>query len=244
MSNIKLIALDMDGTLLNDDGIVTEYTKGVIEQALAQDIHVVLSTGRALPLCYPFAEELKLSSYIIASNGAEIWTVQKELLERHTIDASIIEYLWKVGVQKDHRMWLVAADEVFTGQKAPNNFHDYEWLKMGYGSLTEADKKDLLSEFEKKIDQIEVTNSSLTNLEVNKKGVHKAAAIRSICKRMNITMDEVLAAGDSVNDLKMIEQVGVGVAMANAQDIIKQAADYITVSNNEDGVAKAIERFL
>lgn len=244
MINVKLIALDMDGTLLNDEGIVTDYTKSVIEQALAKNIHVVLSTGRPLPLCYPFAEELNLSSYIISSNGAEIWTVQKELLERHTMDGSLMEQLWDIGTKKDHHMWIVATEELFIDQNKPVNFQEYEWLKIGYGQLNEREKRELLLELEKKETQIEITNSSLTNLEVNKGGVNKAAAIQSICKRMNISMNEVLAAGDSLNDLKMIQQVGIGVAMENAQQVIKQSADYITDSNNDDGVAKAIERFI
>src|SRR5690625_89141 len=244
MKNIKLIALDMDGTLLNDEGIVTGYTKDVIQEALAQDIHVVLTTGRPLPLCYPFAEELNLSSYIISSNGAEIWTVQKELLERHSMDALLMENLWDIGIKRNHHMWVVATDKLFLDQNKPDNFYDYEWLKIGYGQLNKLEKEELLFELEKKEDQIEVTNSSLTNLEVNKGGVNKAAALKSVCKRINISMNEVLAAGDSLNDLKMIEQVGVGVAMENAQELIKQSADYITETNNNDGVAKAIERFL
>jgi|SRR5690625_2314228 len=244
MKNVKLIALDMDGTLLNDEGIVTEYTKSVIEQALAKNIHVVLSTGRPLPLCYPFAEELNLSSYIISSNGAEIWTVQKELLERHTIDANLMEQLWDIGTEKDHHMWIVATEELFIDQNKPDNFQQYEWLKIGYGQLNEKEKRELIIELEKKDDLVEITNSSLTNIEVNKGGVNKAVAIESICKKINISMDEVLAAGDSLNDLKMIEQVGIGVAMENAQQVIKQSADYITESNNNNGVAKAIERFI
>src|SRR5690625_1031666 len=186
MSNIKLIALDMDGTLLNDEGIITEYTKDVIKQALTENIHVVLSTGRPLPLCYPFAEELKLSSYIVTSNGAELWTVQKELLERHTIESSLMEKLWDLGIKRNHHVWVIAADELFLDQHKPENFNDYEWLKIGYGQLNEQQKEELLSAFEKKKDLIEVTNSSLTNLEVNKKGVNKAAAIRSICNRVGI----------------------------------------------------------
>ena len=79
---------------------------------------------------------------------------------------------------------------------------------------------------------------------MTKTGVHKANAIQSLCTRLEINMEEVMAIGDSLNDLKMIEQVGLGIAMKNAQQKVLEAADYITATNNEDGVAKAIEKFV
>src|SRR5699024_2110437 len=237
---IKLIALDMDGTLLNDDGIVTQYTHDTIQKALHQGIEVVLSTGRPLSLCKGFAVELNLSSYIIASNGAEIWTVDGELIERHIMEPGKVQSLWELGEKRDLHMWLVSADNVFS--KRPEVFTNQEWLKLGYGGLTESEKMELRSVLEKD-DTLEVTNSSMTNLEVNQKGINKANAIRSICGRLGIKMDQVMAAGDSLNDLKMIEQAGLGIAVKNAQQLILESADYVTASNNEDGVAKAIEKY-
>ncbi|HLR70392.1 MAG TPA: Cof-type HAD-IIB family hydrolase [Pseudogracilibacillus sp.] len=243
MTNIKLIALDMDGTLLNDDGIVTSYTSHVIQRALQQEIQVVLSTGRPLPLCETYAEELQLTSYIITSNGAEIWTAKHELIEKHVLDAEKINALWEIGNKRRLHMWLVATDKVFRNAERPGNFTDYEWLKIGYGNLTETTKRELLQELNKKKD-LEITNSSLTNIEINKEGVNKASALRSICNEIGITMDEVMAVGDSLNDLKMIEQAGLGIAVKNAQQLIREAADFVTATNNDDGVAKAIEKFV
>lgn len=242
MKKVKLVALDMDGTLLNDDGIVSNYTKNVINQALNEDIEIVLSTGRPLQMCASYAEELKLTSYIITSNGAEIWTGDHKLLERHTLDAHKIESLWELGDQNNYHMWIVATDEIFVNRRRPENFHQHEWLKIGYGNLDEPAKQFLLEQLQDD-KSIEITNSSLTNIEINKAGVNKAKAIRSICKELGISMENVMAAGDSLNDLKMIEQVGVGVAVANAQQLIIETADYVTDTNNDDGVAKAIERF-
>ena len=243
MSKTKLIALDMDGTLLNDDGVVTSYTHDVIQQALKQGVEVVLSTGRPLSLCTTFSEELNLPSYIITSNGAEIWTVEHELIERHPIESKKIETLWQLGNERNLHMWLVATDQIFGNAGRPENFADHEWLKIGYGNLTEQTKAEMLHEL-RGFKNIEVTNSSLTNIEVNKSGINKAYAIETICKRMNITMDEVMAVGDSLNDLKMIERAGIGVAVKNAQQLIIESADFITDSNNENGVAKAIERYV
>lgn len=243
MAKIKLIALDMDGTLLNDDGVVTPYTHDVIQKALQQDVQVVLSTGRPLLMCSSYAEELQLTSYIITSNGAEIWTVDHKLIERHPLDARKVQALWELGNEKELHMWLVAADQVFRNAKRPEDFTNHEWLKMGYGNLTEPLKKYLLDQL-KNEKELEITNSSLSNLEVNKSGVNKANAIQSICKRLGISMEEVMAVGDSLNDLKMIEQAGIGVAVENAQQLIIESANYVTTTNNDNGVAKAIERYI
>jgi Cof subfamily protein (haloacid dehalogenase superfamily) len=92
------------------------------------------------------------------------------------------------------------------------------------------------------MDGLELTNSLPTNVEANPAGVSKAAALHFLCERMGITMEEVMAVGDSLNDIKMIQASGVGVAMGNAQEAIKNVADFVTDTNNNNGVAKAIER--
>src|SRR5699024_9567724 len=92
--------------------------------------------------------------------------------------------------------------------------------------------------------ELELTNSMPYNVEINPAGVNKAAALEKVCDWMGITMNNVMAAGDSLNDIKMIEQAGTGVAMGNAQEAIKKVADYVTDSNNQDGVANAIQRFV
>lgn len=243
MTNIKLIALDMDGTLLNDDGVVTEYTKDIIQQTLRKNIHVVLSTGRPLIMCLDFVEQLTLPSYIITSNGAEIWTADNELIEQHTMDPSKIKSLWEMGKDLHVHMWLLASGEVFVDDMVPEDFTSYDWLKIGFGKLSNQEKSYILEQI-KDDPAIEVSNSSRTNIEVTKKGVHKARAIQSICERLNIKMEEVMAIGDSLNDIKMIERAGIGVAVKNAQSKVIEKADYITATNNEDGVAKAIEKFV
>ena len=83
-----------------------------------------------------------------------------------------------------------------------------------------------------------------TNIEVNPSGVNKANGLKRVCRELGITMDQVMAIGDSMNDKKMIMQVGLGIAMGNAQEQIKLVADDVTDTNNNDGVAKAIERFI
>lgn len=243
MGNIKLIALDMDGTLLNDKGIVTEYTKEVLTRALDQGVHIILSTGRPLDMCISYAKELSLPSYIITSNGAEIFNADETLIEQHTMDEETFKQLWEIGHRRGLHMWMVASGEIFHNGERPEDFSAYQWLKIGYGNLTEADKTYVMDELDK-LSNLEVTNSSLTNIEVNESGVNKARAIQSVCDRLGIGMENVLAAGDSLNDYQMIKEAGIGIAVENAQEMILELADYTTSTNNENGVARAIERFV
>lgn len=242
--NIKVVALDMDGTLLDDDGVVSDYTKQVIRQVLEKDIHVILTTGRPLRSCYPYAGELGLPSFIISSNGGEIWTVEKELLSRSLFDTDVLQSLWTLGNEMGLHMWTTATTEIFHNSTRPRDFQDYEWLKIGFGQLDEATKARLTVKLQTDFTGIEITNSSATNIEINPLGVNKAAALMFICDEIGITMDQVIAMGDSLNDLRMIEQAGIGVAMGNAQALVKERANHVTDTNNLDGVAKALEKFV
>ncbi|HLR60891.1 MAG TPA: Cof-type HAD-IIB family hydrolase [Lentibacillus sp.] len=240
--DIKLIALDMDGTLLNSELAVSDFNREKIAQALAKDVHVVLSTGRWLNSCYPYAESLKLPSFLITCNGGEIWTVEKELKERHLLDPERVKLMWELANDMELRTWMISTDKVWYGT-GPDNFSAHEWLKFGCDSY-DRDKLDALIKELSYYDDLELTNSLPTNIEVNPKGVSKASALKKVCEEIGITMDNVLAAGDSLNDIKMIQEAGVGVAMGNAQEAIKNVADYITDTNNQDGVGKAIEKFV
>ncbi|GGK07668.1 5-amino-6-(5-phospho-D-ribitylamino)uracil phosphatase YcsE [Lentibacillus kapialis] len=240
--DIKLIALDMDGTLLNSEEAVSDFNREKIAQALAKDVHVVLSTGRWLNSCYPYAESLTLSSFLITCNGGEIWTFEKELKERHLLDPERVKLMWELANDMELRTWMISTDRIWYGT-APDNFSDREWLKFGCDSY-DGDKLETIVKELSHYDDLELTNSMLTNIEVNPKGVSKASALNNVCKEIGISMDNVMAAGDSLNDIKMIQEAGVGVAMGNAQEAIKNVADYVTVTNNQHGVGKAIEKFV
>lgn len=242
MKDIKLVALDMDGTLLTSNDDVSDYTEKVIEKALNKNVNVVLSTGRSLATSYSYAQRLNLNSYIVTCNGGEIYTMQKVLVEQNVMDAKSIEKMWYLGDQQAVQMWMVSTDEVYRN-KRPDDFHIHKWLKFGCYT-TDQEKLDYMLKELSHMENVELTNSLPTNLEVNPKGVHKANALKRVCAELGITMDNVMAVGDSLNDMKMIQAAGLGVAMGNAQEAIKKAADVITDTNDEDGVAHAIERYV
>ncbi|WP_077328094.1 Cof-type HAD-IIB family hydrolase [Virgibacillus siamensis] len=243
MDKIKLVALDMDGTLLTNDEEISDYTQQVIRKTLAKDVHVVLSTGRGIATCLPYAKQLSLPSFLITANGGEIWTVEEQLLEQHLLDPKMVQLMFELGKQMEVNSWMISTDKVWRGGEGPENFYDYEWLKYGCDSLDTTKLDNIVKELSH-YDELELTNSLPTNIEVNPKGVNKASALRKLCDKLDITMNNVLAIGDSLNDIKMIQQAGLGIAMGNAQEAIKKVADHVTDTNNQDGVAKAIETFV
>lgn len=241
--NIKLIALDMDGTLLTSTDEVSEANKEAIKKARALGVNVMISTGRWLESCFPFVEMLDLDTPVITVNGGEIWSASKELIERHVHDAQIMEMMFNLGKETGVDMWIVSTERVYNGGDYPEDFSAHEWLKIGFRT-EDLSKLEIIKQELAKYDGLELTNSLPTNIEVNPLGVNKANGLLRVCKELGITMEEVMAVGDSLNDIKMIEQAGIGVAMGNGQEKVKSVADYTTTTNNDDGVAKAIEHFI
>ena len=238
----KLIALDMDGTLLNNQQEISTENRQAIAKAQEQGVHVVLSTGRSLLTCREYAQSLQLSSYLITVNGSEIWDESGELVERKLIDASSIEKMWNLTQEHKLNFWAVTTDKVWRDE-FPEDIASQEWLKFGYDIPDDALREEVLKQIAG-ISDFEISNSSLTNLEINALGINKAKGIMTVCERLGITMDEVIAMGDSLNDMAMIEAAGCGIAMGNAQEAVKEAADWVTDTNVNNGVAKAISHWV
>ncbi|MED3653636.1 Cof-type HAD-IIB family hydrolase [Heyndrickxia sporothermodurans] len=241
--DIRLIALDMDGTLLNSKEEISEENKRVIARAKENGIHIVLSTGRNFATVHEFAEDLELNSFLVTVNGGEIWDSSGKLLERNLLQVEQIKMMWDLKNLHNTKFWAITVDKVFRDEfPDENTFADYEWLKFGFDVEDDNARKIIMEELEK--NKLQVTNSSPTNLEVNPYGISKAKALEKVCERIGITMENVMAMGDSMNDIAMIKSAGIGIAMGNAQAIVKEAADWITDTNDNDGVAKAIQRWV
>lgn len=241
--DIKLIALDMDGTLLNDEMEVPEDNTNAIKRAIEQGIEVVLATGRPMSMVEEFVEPLGLQSYLVTVNGGEIWTVDNELLDTKYLQTEDIEMMWNLAENiGGFYVWMVSSENVYINER-PKDFYQENWLKFGCQIGHPEKLNKIQRELSQYSDRLELTNSALDNMEVNPIGVHKASALEKVCEKLGITMDQVLAAGDSLNDQKMLEAAGIGVAMGNAQEFIKEIADVTVETNNESGVARAIERY-
>ncbi|WP_085521546.1 Cof-type HAD-IIB family hydrolase [Tuberibacillus sp. Marseille-P3662] len=242
MNQIKLIALDMDGTLLNDQEEITEKNRQAIRGAQERGIYVVLSTGRSIATCREYADALQLSSYLVTVNGSEIWGDSGELVEQHSLPTDSILWMHELAERYLTNFWCVTTDKVWRNE-FPDDVSLHQWLKFGFQTSDDQARTSVLRTLANR-HQFEISNSNPTNIEVNAKGVNKANGLQSVCDRLNITMDHVLAMGDSLNDIAMINEAGYGIAMGNAQQDVKDAADGITGTNNNDGVAQAIYRWV
>lgn len=239
---IKLVALDMDGTLLNKKGEISEANRQAINTAQEKGIAVVLSTGRSIGTSREHADSLELTSYLVTVNGSEIWDHQRQLVERNLVDTELIQWMWELTKQHQTKFWAISTDRSWHNEM-PEDLFSVEWLKFGFNIDDDTTRELIKQELEAK-GEFELSNSTLKNIEVNPVGINKAKGLRMVCSRLGIDMKNVMAVGDSMNDLAMIKEAGIGVAMGNAQEIVKASADWITSTNEEDGVAKAIHKWV
>jgi HAD superfamily hydrolase (TIGR01484 family) len=243
MGKYKLVALDMDGTVLNEEQKISERNRQAIAAAIEAGVIVMFSTGRGIQSARPFIDELNLQSPIITTNGGEVWRAPGDLLKRHQMEAKWIRQMHEMAILHDTWFWAYAVEGVYNRDNWPGDIDKKDWIKFGYHT----EDLEKLTEIRMELEAwgvFEITNSHPFNLEMNPLGISKASGLIDVCEFLGIEMSEVIAMGDSLNDIAMIRAAGLGVAMGNAQEVIKQAADLVTASNNEDGVALIIEEYV
>lgn len=242
----KLIGLDLDGTLLNDNQEVSKTNQYWIKQAEKAGIIVSFATGRGRISSEQFWHIINPKSPMIVTNGAEVWKNHDTLLSRHFLPVKNLATFYELASEYDTWFWaheenFLINKETWDSEKHLRN--GLKWLKFGVVH----DDPQILKEIREIIEgwgNLEVTASSTTNLEIIKKGVSKASGLREVTEIHGIKPNEVVVMGDSLNDLDMIKWAGLGVAMGNAEPTIKGAADQITVTNEENGVAEVIQSIL
>lgn len=269
---IKMIAFDCDGTLLNDRKEMTEYTRNVLIRAIEQGIEVLAATGRPLSGVPKEVRNLPGVRYAITSNGARIVDMKEEkVLYESSMSVETGKQVLDIFSQYDTYKEVFLEGNGYCNAHELEEAESYVILPSMavylrecripvpdvYKKLENAnlrvDKVHALfknrNEKEKafqqleKIPQIAATGAMENNIEVNAFGVNKGEGILKLGEFLGIAREEIMACGDGMNDLEMVREAGLGVAMENAVQPVKDAADYITVSNEEDGVAKAIEKF-
>jgi Cof subfamily protein (haloacid dehalogenase superfamily) len=244
MARYKLLALDLDGTLLSDDKTISKKNKLWIERAVAEGVTVIFATGRGYTRANEYQEELELDSPMVLLNGADVWAGPHKPWQRHFLTKEIIQDLYALVEQAGARYWGYHT-EGFVGMKdwPAVRIDREEWMKFGmyHNDLQWIESiRDEIQAW----DVLEVVDSGNNSLELSVRGVTKESGVRAVCSLLGIEMHEVMAIGDAGNDLRLLRSAGLGVAMENAVDRVKEAADVGTVSNEEDGVAIAIQRYL
>lgn len=239
----KLLALDMDGTLLQDDLEISPETVKWIKEAVRQGIHVCLSTGRAFSSAYPYAQQLELTTPMITVNGSEVWRAPYDLYRRSMLDVELVRKMHRIAVETDSWFWAYAVDQLYNRDNWAEDIANEEWLKFGYHIEDDDVRHKVLMRLQE-IEGLEITNSSPHNFEINPKGINKAEGIKQVCELLGLDISQAVAVGDSLNDLAAIQQAGLGVAMGNAQQTVKDEADVVVASNNDNGIVEVIRDYI
>lgn len=258
---IKLIAIDIDGTLITPDKSITPRVREILRYVEDKGIMVSLVTGRLYPTCKKYAFELGLSGPCVIYQGAMIidHRTDKVLYELRIPKDKALEI---IRYSREHNLALnVYMDQFTFYTEKPNQYSildaqlnevelqvvkDLEEILVNDPlKLMFVDDPEIISKLEEKFSNLDKELVALTSLpqflEIVNKNATKASALKWIADRFNIKREEVMAIGDSHNDIPMLEWAGIGVAMENADEKVKSHADFVTLSNTEDGVAYAIE---
>jgi len=271
--DIKMIALDLDGTTLNSAGKLSKHTGEVLEEAGRRGVHVVVSTGRVYTALPEQVKGLSGIHYAITSNGAHINRIG-------TGESIYDDFLSEKAVVRVAELSkeLDAPIEVFTDSKAYIGADYYEDIRINgcphrnaeYVLWSRRPVPDIIAvllENKHKIENVNfcfrsiehleesraaveaipeatITSSFLTNLEVGGPNTSKKTALIALMKMLGVEREQLMCCGDAPNDIEMIEFAGLGVAVGNAWGGTKDHADYVTGTNDEDGVAQAIEKFV
>lgn len=270
--SVKLIAMDLDGTLMAPDHItVSEKTKAALKRAHGMGIKTVIATGRTLSVTDSVVNQLPFIDYVIYSNGAAVYdrckgkniytnTISPETVVKITDileEYPVFYEVYSEGCQHAQK----SKAKYFTNSGLPQAFLD-EYIKgiIDHQSIADfakgcgAEKINLYyfngeyyGEIKRRLSEIAeitITSPVMGDIEMTERRTNKGEALRGMCTELGISPDEVMAFGDADNDIEMLGFAKYGVAMANASEECKNAAVFETLSNGEDGIALALERFV
>lgn len=267
---IKIIATDLDGTLMSPDHItVTERTKNALKSAHEKGIKIAVATGRTLGFITPVINQLPFIDYVIYSNGASVYDLNSEeiIFKNHISPESTGMILKKLdsmdvyyNTYVDSKVYIQENKQQFyTNRELPEDFlkifmasskvcenlcDELDGKGAEITAVYSSDEKlrNDLSEYFKSLGLL-VTASLKDEIEATVPSANKGTALSGLCEILNIKKQEAMAFGDAPNDMQMIEFAEYSFAMGNACEELKKAAAYITLSNAEDGLAKAVEEY-
>ena len=254
----RMIGMDLDGTLLKSDKELTQYTKDVLKRTIEQGIIVMPATGRPITGVPKELLEFPGIRYAVTANGGRVIDLEKnEAIVEELLPHDIAEVMMDVFEHYDTFREIYFDGVGYASREALEHIGKYLSVPAmaNYIMSTRVAVDDVRVKFDETklpVDKIqalftpgiEITGALPMNLEINAAGVNKGKAMIELGKLLGIPREEIMAFGDGNNDLKMLKEVGTGVAMENAIPSVKEAADYVTLSNDEEGVAKFIEKYI
>lgn len=286
----KLVAIDLDGTMLNSYGMVTENTKKIIKDTISKGTEVIIASGRPIDSIKTIAKEIRSENYFIAGNGALVYDIKKDeviyekfmtkqkvleiikICEENSIayniytEKTIIAKTLKYNVLYYYKENLKKEESKKTNITIVENLYEYiknleneKFLKITVCDETQSIFNAIIRKLRtvEDIDVLDVSHMSRKMIrqgtedvpieyyytEISLKNVDKWNAIEFIAQKMNVEKNEIMAIGDNMNDKIMIENAGLGVAMGQSTPRITEIADFVTSDNNDEGVAKTLEKY-
>ena len=286
----KLVAIDLDGTMLNSYGVVSEETKNTIKEVEKQGVEVIIASGRPIASIKEIAKEIESKNYFIAGNGAIIYDVKKgeiiyektlskekvleiiKICEENSIsynvytEREILATSLKYNVLYYHKENLKKEESKKTKINIVNNMYEYvknkedaKFLKITICDETKTVFNSIIKKLKgiKNIEILDVSHMARKTIvhgteeyqisyfytEISTENVDKWEAIKFLIEKLNIKKEEVIAIGDNSNDKNMIKNAGLGIAMKQSTLSVLEVADEITEGNNEDGVAKILQKY-
>lgn len=267
---IRLIALDMDGTLLTTDKQITAETKAAVREALAAGIQVTLCTGRTKCETQIARDAIPEIPYMICSSGALVYDcIHEKTLYENNLDYDMVCTIFRALSAFDMQFELFLPDKIYAEQKTLERLEDFQVGRLKPLILKSRtpvpDMKAFLADWQKPVSKVHIffrspaqrdaawkvaaqypvsiAAAELTDLEINAATSGKGDGLAHLCKILSIPAEQTMGVGDSRNDLSMLAFSGVAVAMANAHEEVKKICPYMTDGNDQDGAAKAIRRF-
>jgi Cof subfamily protein (haloacid dehalogenase superfamily) len=260
----RLLVADIDGTLVNAQREITAPVRAAVRAAQARGVRVCLATGRIWPSARRFVEGLGADPPVILANGALVYDFARdEVWLRRALPAEHARAVLRIlkghpAVQPhlyvDDRVYIGQMNEITEAYQRKDSLRAEavgdlaDWLREDPMKILIIGPPDALAAVVPEIDAlpfaINHVFSEATYLEVLPPGVSKGEALRAAAAHLGVAREEIIAVGDNLNDLAMVQYAGLGVAMAHAPDALRARADYVAPSNDEHGLGEVIERFI
>lgn len=264
----EILVLDIDGTVTNSKKEVSPATLDAILKVQERGHKVVLASGRPTPGIMPYAEKLKLTEYggfILSYNGGKIIDCKtNKTIYQQVLSHKMIPELYKTALENNVGIMTYEEDTIITGTeidqfmqieskiigipiKKISNFSEYVTFDVNKCIMTAPG--DYLTKVEPLVkakfqNQLNVFRSEPYFLEIMPLNIDKAYSLSILLDYLGLSKEQMISCGDGFNDISMIKYAGMGIAMANAQKAVKEVADFITLSNDEDGIAHVIHSFM
>lgn len=264
----KLIALDLDGTLVRKNQTVSPHTQEVLRRVQEQGVKVVIASGRPTYGTAPIADLLHVGDYggyLMSFNGGAIYDwATKEMLYSKMLDSSVLPYLYECSKQHGFHIMTYVGSNIIA-EVADNSYIQFTSMRNKMpvrvvpnflAEVTSPLAKCMIVGDPEPLHQLELEmvphlkgkaeayRSEPFFLEIVPQGIEKAKGLATLLEKIGMKREELMAFGDGYNDISMLQFAGMGVAMGNAAEEIRKAADFVTRSNEDDGIAYAIEKLI